>query len=341
MSNQKQNNRPRGPMGRGMRGGGEKAKDFKGTMKKLFNYIKPFKFTFLIGILCAVVSVCIMVIGPKIQGNIITEIAEGFMNKVQGKGGIDFDAIKKTCALLLAIYAMSTAFSYLQGWLMSGVSNKMGYQLRKEMNQKIDKLPLSYFDKNIMNLWGKILVGCIPAAIIGLLFDDVFEALFYNPFCIAIALIVFGIAFIIVENWRKDKKSAKEKSSQITYKDALIIGCFQLLAAIFPGTSRSGATIIGGLLIGLSRPNAAEFTFYLAIPTMLGASLLKLVKFGFGFTSIELVVLLVGMIISFLVSLIVIKFLMSYIKKHNFKVFGYYRIILGIIVLTYFFFTKV
>ena len=154
-------------------------------------------------------------------------------------------------------------------------------------------------------------------------------------------LIVFGIAFIIVENWRKDKKSAKEKSSQITYKDALIIGCFQLLAAIFPGTSRSGATIIGGLLIGLSRPNAAEFTFYLAIPTMLGASLLKLVKFGFGFTSIELVVLLVGMIISFLVSLIVIKFLMSYIKKHNFKVFGYYRIILGIIVLTYFFFTKV
>ena len=147
MSNQKQNNRPRGPMGHGMRGG-EKAKDFKGTMKKLLNYIKPFKFTFLIGILCAVVSVCIMVIGPKIQGNIITEIAKGFMNKVQGKGGIDFDAIKKTCALLLAIYAMSTAFSYLQGWLMSGVSNKMGYQLRKEMNQKIDKLPLSYFDKN-------------------------------------------------------------------------------------------------------------------------------------------------------------------------------------------------
>ena len=138
---------PRG-RGRGPQMSNEKAKDFKGTMKKLFNYIKPFKFTFLIGILCAVVSVCIMVIGPKIQGNIITEIAEGFMNKVQGKGGIDFDAIKKTCALLLAIYAMSTAFSYLQGWLMSGVSNKMGYQLRKEMNQKIDKLPLSYFDKN-------------------------------------------------------------------------------------------------------------------------------------------------------------------------------------------------
>lgn len=147
MSNQKQNNRPRGPMGHGMRGG-EKAKDFKGTMKKLLNYIKPFKFSFLVGLLCAIVSVCIMVIGPKIQGNIITEIAQGFMNKVQGKGGIDFDAIQKTCALLLAIYALSTAFSYLQGWLMSGVSNKMGYQLRKEMNQKIDRLPLSYFDKN-------------------------------------------------------------------------------------------------------------------------------------------------------------------------------------------------
>lgn len=147
MSNQKQNNRPRGPMGHGMRGG-EKAKDFKGTMKKLLNYIKPFKFSFLVGLLCAIVSVCIMVIGPKIQGNIITEIAQGFMNKVQGKGGIDFDEIQKTCALLLAIYALSTAFSYLQGWLMSGVSNKMGYKLRKEMNQKIDKLPLSYFDKN-------------------------------------------------------------------------------------------------------------------------------------------------------------------------------------------------
>ena len=197
---------------------------------------------------------------------------------------------------------------------------------------------LAYLNKDIMNLWGKILVGCIPAAIIGLLFDEVFEALFYNPVCIAIALITFGVAFIVIENLKKSKKSKKEKNSQITYKDALIIGIFQLLAAIFPGTSRSGATIIGGLLIGLSRPNAAEFTFYLAIPTMLGASLLKLVKFGLGFTTIELVVLLVGMIISFLVSVIVIKFLMNYIKKHNFKVFGYYRIILGIIVLGYFIF---
>ena len=192
---------------------------------------------------------------------------------------------------------------------------------------------LSYFDSEIMNLWGKIIVGCIPAAIIGLLFDDVFEALFYNPFCIAIALIVFGIAFIIIENYKKQRKNAKEKNSQITYKDAFIIGIFQLLAAIFPGTSRSGATIIGGLLIGLSRPNAAEFTFYLAIPTMLGASLLKLVKFGFVFTASELIILLLGMIVSFAVSIAIIKFLMNYIKKHDFKIFGYYRIILGIIIL--------
>ena len=195
---------------------------------------------------------------------------------------------------------------------------------------------LSYFDKNIMTLWGKILVGCIPAAVIGLLFDDVFEALFYNPVCIAIALIVFVILFIVIENWNKHRKGAKDKNSEITYKDAIIIGIFQLIAAIFPGTSRSGATIIGGLLIGLSRANAAEFTFYLAIPTMLGASLLKLVKFGFAFTGAEIIILLVGMIISFVVSMFVIKFLMSYIKKHDFKVFGYYRIILGILVLAYF-----
>ena len=208
----------------------------------------------------------------------------------------------------------------------------------KDKNKAIkEKGILSYFNKDIMMLWGKILVGCIPAAIIGLLFDEVFEELFYNPICIAIALIVFGIAFIVIENWKKkSKRKTKDENSEITYKDALIIGIFQLLAAIFPGTSRSGATIIGGLLIGLSRPNAAEFTVYLAIPTMLGASLLKLLKFGFVFSSIEIIVLLVGMLVSFLVSIAVIKFLMGYIKKHDFKVFGYYRIILGIIVLGYF-----
>lgn len=201
---------------------------------------------------------------------------------------------------------------------------------------------LSYFNKDIMILWGKILVACVPAAIIGVFFDEAFEALFYNPFCIALALIIFGIAFIVVENLNRKKhgKKLKESNSQITYKDAIIIGIFQLLAAIFPGTSRSGATIIGGLLIGLSRPNAAEFTFYLAIPTMLGASLLKLVKFGFGFTGIEIIILLVGMLVSFLVSVLVIKFLMNYIKKHDFKPFGYYRIVLGIIVLIYFCFVR-
>ena len=212
------------------------------------------------------------------------------------------------------------------------------FTTKKEKSIK-SKGILSFLDKDIINLWGKILVACIPAAIIGLLFDDVFEALFYNPICIAIALIIFGIAFIVIENKNKVKskhgkvQEKKETTKEITYKDALIIGFFQLLAAIFPGTSRSGATIIGSILIGLSRPNAAEFTFYLAIPTMFGASLLKVVKYGLGFTGMELTILLVAMFISFIVSMVVIKFLMNYIKKHNFKVFGYYRIILGIIVL--------
>lgn len=195
---------------------------------------------------------------------------------------------------------------------------------------------LSFVNKDIMNLWGKILVACVPAAVIGFLLDEVFEKLFYNPFCIAIALIVFGVAFILIENRRTTKKAKKDTTDKITYKDAVIIGCFQLLAAIFPGTSRSGATIIGSLLLGLSRPNAAEFTFYLAIPTMFGASLLKLVKYGLAFTSTEIILLIVGMVVAFVVSIFVIKFLMTYIKKHDFKVFGYYRIILGIIVLIWF-----
>ena len=214
--------------------------------------------------------------------------------------------------------------------------NKIWPITTKKENAIKQKGILSYFNKDIMNLWFKILVACVPAAVIGILFDELFEKLFYNPVCIAIALIVFGIAFIVVEKWNKNRKNDIEKNSEITYKHAIIIGIFQLLAAIFPGTSRSGATIIGGLLLGLSRPNAAEFTFYLAIPTMLGASLLKLVKFGFAFSVIEIIVLIVGMLVSFLVSIFVIKFLMDYIKKHDFRVFGYYRIILGIIVLAYF-----
>ncbi len=192
---------------------------------------------------------------------------------------------------------------------------------------------LANLDKEITNLWGKILVACVPAAVIGLVFDEKCEELFYNAKCVAIALIVFGIAFIIIENWHKGKKTRVNSIESITYKDAIIIGLFQVIAAIFPGVSRSGATIIGALLIGISRKVSAEFTFYLAVPVMFGASLLKIVKFGLGFTGLELAILIVGMLVAFLVSVWIIKFLMNYIKKHNFKVFGLYRIALGILVL--------
>lgn len=195
---------------------------------------------------------------------------------------------------------------------------------------------MSYVNMDIMTLWFKILVSCIPAAVIGILFDDVFEALFYNPICIAIALIVFGVAFIIIETWNQRRSTKITALSEITYQTALMIGVFQLIAAIFPGTSRSGATIVGALLIGVSRTVAAEYTFFLAIPVMFGASLLKLVKFGFHFTALEGVTLAVGTIVSFVVSLFVLKFLMGYVKKHDFKVFGWYRIVLGIVVLIYF-----
>lgn len=196
-----------------------------------------------------------------------------------------------------------------------------------------------FIRKNIFVLWFKIVVACIPAAVIGLAFDDVFDALFYNPWCVAAALIVFGVAFIIIENRNKNLRPHITSLEQITYKTALMIGIFQLIAAIFPGTSRSGATIVGALLIGVSRTVAAEFTFFLAIPVMFGASLLKIVKFGFHFTGTELTILCAGMIVAFLVSVFVIRFLMGYIKKHDFKVFGWYRIILGVIVFAYFIFS--
>ena len=189
---------------------------------------------------------------------------------------------------------------------------------------------------DIFVLWFKILVACIPAAVIGLAFDDVFDALFYNPTCVAVALIVFGIAFIVIENRNRNMSPKITELQQITFQTAFMIGVFQLLAAVFPGTSRSGATIVGALLIGVSRTVAAEFTFFLAIPVMLGASLLKIVKFGFDFTGAELTILLVGMVSAFVVSVVVIRFLMGYIKKHDFKVFGWYRIILGAAVLLYF-----
>ena len=189
---------------------------------------------------------------------------------------------------------------------------------------------------DIFVLWFKILVACIPAAVIGLAFDDVFDALFYNPTCVAVALIVFGIAFIVIENRNRNMSPKITELQQITFQTAFMIGVFQLLAAVFPGTSRSGAPIVGALLIGVSRTVAAEFTFFLAIPVMLGASLLKIVKFGFDFTGAELTILLVGMVSAFVVSVVVIRFLMGYIKKHDFKVFGWYRIILGAAVLLYF-----
>ena len=201
-----------------------------------------------------------------------------------------------------------------------------------------DKLKI---DNNIISLWGKILVACVPAAIVGVLFDELFEKLFYNYVCVAIALIVFGIAFIIIENKNKGKSSKINSLAELSYNTVLLIGIFQLIAAIFPGTSRSGATIVGALLLGVSRTVAAEFTFFLAIPVMFGASLLKLVKFNFAFTGMELTILLVGMLVAFITSMFIIKFLMSYIKKHDFKVFGWYRIVLGIIVLFYFLFTQV
>jgi undecaprenyl-diphosphatase len=191
--------------------------------------------------------------------------------------------------------------------------------------------PVIEMDK--IMLWLKIIVACIPAAVVGLLLDDVFEALFYHAIPVALALIIFGIAFIVVERRNKGKRAKIRKLSDISFKTAFIIGIFQLIAAIFPGTSRSGATIVGALLIGVSRSVAAEFTFFLAIPVMFGASLLKIVKFGLSFTALEAGVLLIGMLVAFVVSVFVIRFLMDYIKKHDFQIFGWYRIVLGVIVI--------
>ena len=193
-------------------------------------------------------------------------------------------------------------------------------------------------DKKSLNLWGKIIVACIPAVIIGLLFDDILDKYLYNGVVVALALIIYGIIFIIIESKNIGKRNVKS-IDKISYKQALGIGAFQLLALI-PGTSRSGSTIIGGLLLGLERSVIAEFTFFLAIPVMAGASLLKLLKYivkvGFVFNGLEVAILVVATIVAFVVSMIVIRFFMNYIKKHDFKVFGYYRIVLGFIVLLYF-----
>lgn len=189
--------------------------------------------------------------------------------------------------------------------------------------------------KETFSIWFRVVVACIPGAIVTLLFDDYIEAHLSTPTVIAIALIFYGILFIIIENWNKKRTPKIEKLEDISYKTAFLIGLFQVLS-IIPGTSRSGSTIIGALIIGVSRVAAAEFTFFLAVPVMIGMSLIKIVKFGFVFTSAEAIVLAVGCIVAFLVSVLVIKFLMSYIKKKDFKLFGWYRIVLGIIVLAYF-----
>lgn len=190
--------------------------------------------------------------------------------------------------------------------------------------------------KSIWILWSKILVATIPAAIIGLALDDWIDAHLYNGFVVAIMLILVGVAFIYIENRNKNMRPSVNSLSALSYKDALIIGLFQVVAAVLPGISRSGATIVGGLMIGVSRAVAAEFTFFLAIPVMFGASLLKLVKFGLAFSVLEFFILVIGMVVAFFVSIFVIRFLMSYIKKHDFKVFGWYRIVLGAFVLIFF-----
>ncbi|MBP3318823.1 MAG: undecaprenyl-diphosphate phosphatase [Ruminiclostridium sp.] len=189
--------------------------------------------------------------------------------------------------------------------------------------------------RDIISMWLKVVVACIPGAVVTILFDDWIEAHLHTPVVIAAMLVIFGIAFIVIENWNKTRTPKTRNLEDITYWTAFLIGLFQVLS-IIPGTSRSGSTIVGALLIGVSRVAAAEFTFFLAVPVMFGLSVLKLLKFGFVFTGAELMTLVIGSVVAFVVSVLVIKFLMSYIKKHDFKVFGWYRIVLGVIVLLYF-----
>ena len=243
-------------------------------------------------------------------------LAENFM-KFQGLSEGFFDMFEVVIQLGAILAVVLLYFKEI--WPLKTTESKEGKKI--------------VWDKKILILWAKILVACVPAAIVGLLFDDILNKYLYNSWVVATMLILVGIAFIVIENKKKGMKPRVTDIDKLTYRDALIIGIFQLIAAIFPGTSRSGATIIGALLIGVSRTVAAEYTFFLAIPVMFGASLLKILKFGLAFSGTELMVLLVGMAVAFLISIFVIKFLMSYIKKHDFKVFGWYRIALGILVL--------
>lgn len=202
--------------------------------------------------------------------------------------------------------------------------------------QKHRKRTRIVWKKETLDLWVKTIVACIPAAVVGVFLGDWLDEYLYNWLVVSIMLIVVGVAFLVVEHRQKDKEPVTTDLRDLSMKEALIIGLFQLIAAVFPGTSRSGATIIGGLMIGVSRTVAAEFTFILAIPVMAGASLLKILKFGFHFTGMEAAILGTGMAVAFLVSVIVIRFLMSYIRRHDFKPFGWYRIVLGALVILYF-----
>lgn len=192
-----------------------------------------------------------------------------------------------------------------------------------------------WIKKDTWMMWFKVIVGVLPAAVLGLLFDDMLDAMFYNYQTVSVTLILYGVLFILVENWNKKRKPKIRTIQDLSFKTAFLIGMFQVLSLI-PGTSRSGATILGALILGCSRYIGAEFSFFLAIPVMFGASLLKIVKFGFSFSGAEVAILLIGMVTAFIVSMVCIKLLMGYVKKHDFKVFGYYRIVLGVIVLAYF-----
>lgn len=195
---------------------------------------------------------------------------------------------------------------------------------------------LAWVKLDKIRLWLKIALACVPAAIVGILFDDVFDRLFHNYVCVSVALIVFGVAFILVENMRRGRRPAIRSLDALDARTVAMIGLFQLIAAVFPGTSRSGATIVGALMLGVSRAVAVEFTFCLAIPVMFGASLLKLMKYDVLITRGEFVLLAVGMLTAYAVSALVVRKLLDYIKKHDFKPFGWYRIALGAVVLVFF-----
>lgn len=209
------------------------------------------------------------------------------------------------------------------------------FTFKKELGYSYITKKSGIFKKNVMDMWFKVIVAIIPAAVIGVPFDDYFEEHFHNYIVVSAALIVYGILFIIIEKFNKNRKPKITDISDVTYKTALLIGAFQALSLI-PGTSRSGSTILGAIIIGVSRVVAAEFSFYMAVPVMFGASFIKLLKFGFSFTGLELAILGVGMLTAFVVSILAIKFLIGYLKKRDFTAFGYYRIVLGALVLGYF-----